>query len=205
MKYSDLDKSKKAFIFELDDVLYPAKDYYYQVYYLFAALLEYTELFDAKKATDLMVQTYNAEGPAVVFDRLCEKFHVNELYRGRFNELLNTARLPLKLLLFKNMLTLLQDIVVERNKIFIVTNGDPRQQLNKIKQTEWNGLERYLTVYFADEIAPKPRPDTILRLLSEHQLQKSDMLMIGASDTDSFCAEIGGLDYLNAKDFLVQD
>ena len=62
MKYSDLDKRKKAFIFELDNVLYPEKDYLYQVYYLFAALMEYTELLDAKTATDVMVNTYNTRG-----------------------------------------------------------------------------------------------------------------------------------------------
>ena len=35
--YNDVDPRKKAFIFELDNVLYPEKDYIYQVYYLFAA------------------------------------------------------------------------------------------------------------------------------------------------------------------------
>jgi hypothetical protein len=58
MNYSHIDKRKKAFIFELDNVLYPEKDYLYQVYYLFAALLEYTEFIDAKKTTDLLVNTY---------------------------------------------------------------------------------------------------------------------------------------------------
>ena len=35
MKYSDIDPRKAAFIFEMDNVLYPEKDYLYQVYYLF--------------------------------------------------------------------------------------------------------------------------------------------------------------------------
>jgi len=39
MNYKDIDKRKKAFIFELDNVLYPEKDYLYQVYYLFASML----------------------------------------------------------------------------------------------------------------------------------------------------------------------
>ncbi|RYY34080.1 MAG: haloacid dehalogenase, partial [Sphingobacteriaceae bacterium] len=36
MKYSDIDPRKQAFVFELDNVLYPEKDYLFQVYYLFA-------------------------------------------------------------------------------------------------------------------------------------------------------------------------
>ena len=40
IKYSEIDPRKDAFIFELDDVLYPEKDYLYQIYYLFTAFLE---------------------------------------------------------------------------------------------------------------------------------------------------------------------
>jgi phosphoglycolate phosphatase-like HAD superfamily hydrolase len=202
MKYSDLDKRKKAFIFELDNVLYPEKDYLYQVYYLFAALMEYTELLDAKTATDVMVDTYNSEGKDRVFDRLKEKINVDEKYRENFNQLLLTAKLPLKLLLYENMLTLLQEIVIDRKKLFIVTNGDPQQQLNKIKHTEWHGLEVYLTAYFADEIAAKPEPDTIDRLLKEHDLLRRDVLMIENSETDRLCADVCGIDCINAEEFL---
>ena len=56
----------------------------------------------------------------------------------------------------------MQEIVVDRKKIFIVTNGNPEQQLNKIKQTEWHGLEPYLTCYFADEIAQNPKQTVLI-------------------------------------------
>ncbi|WP_259066959.1 HAD family hydrolase [Mucilaginibacter sp. X4EP1] len=202
MKYSDIDSRKNAFIFELDDVLYPEKDYLFQVYYLFASLLEYTELIDAKETTDLMVNAYNTQGKDSVFDYIKEQLNINEKYRQNLENLLITAKLPLKLLLYANMLTLLQDIVVDRKKIFIVTNGDPRQQLNKIKQTEWHGLEKYLTTYFADEIMPKPEPDVIDQLLKQHNLQRREVLMIGNSETDQLCAGACGIDYLSATDFL---
>ncbi len=202
MKYSDIDSRKNAFLFELDNVLYPEKDYLFQVYYLFAGLLEYTELIDAKETTDLMVNAYNTQGKDGVFDYIKEKLNINEKYRQNLEDLLITAKLPLKLLLYANMLTLLQDIVVDRKKIFIVTNGDPRQQLNKIKQTEWHGLEKYLTAYFADEIFSKPEPDVIDELLKQHNLQRREVLMIENSETDRLCADACGIDYLNAADFL---
>jgi len=202
MKYSDLDKRKKAFIFELDNVLYPEKDYLYQVYYLFAGLIEYTELVDAGAATDLMVNTYNTEGLDMVFNRLKDKMNVDEKYRDNFNHLLTTARLPLKLLLYENMLNLLQEIVIDRKKLFIVTNGDPLQQLNKIKHTDWHGLEHYLTVYFAYEIAAKPEPDIIHVLLKDHDLLRRDILMIENSETDRLCADVCGIDYMNVEEFL---
>ena len=196
MKYSDFDKRKNAFIFGLDDVIYPEKDYLFQVYYMFTGFLEYTELIDAKPITDFMVATYLDEGKDVVFDRTKEKFGIDEKYRINFHHLLHTVKLPLKLLVYQHVLDLMQEIVVDRKNIFIVTNGNPAQQLNKIKQTEWHGLEPYLTCYFAEETTPKPEPDVIHLLMKDHNIARKDLVMIGNSDTDSLCAEATGIDYI---------
>ena len=201
IKYKDIDPRKEAFIFELDDVLYPEKDYLYQVYYLFTAFLEYTELIDAKEATSLMIDTYLSEGKEMVFDRLKETFNIDEKYRFNFDHLNITAKLPLKLLLDQNMLNLMQDIVIDRKQLFILTNGDPTQQLNKIKQTEWHGLEPYLTCYFADETAPKPETDSVDLLIKNHKLQRRNVLMIGNSDIDRQCADASGIDLLKPVEF----
>jgi FMN phosphatase YigB (HAD superfamily) len=201
IRYADLDPRKEAFIFELDNVLYPAKDYYYQVFYLFGALIEYSLLIDAKEATNLMIDAYLAHGIDEVFDNLKKSINLEEKFRDNFNLLSNTAKLPLKLLLYQDMLKLLQDIVVDRKKIFIVTNGNPIRQLNKIKQTEWHGLEPYLTCYFANETAPKPETDSIDTLIMDHGLQRRAILMIGNSETDEQCAQSSGIDFMVANQF----
>lgn len=205
MTYSDIDKRKSAFIFELDNVIYPEKDYLFQVYYLFASAIEYTDLVDAKATTDLMVATYIEEGNDVVFDRIKEKLGIDEKYRKSFEHLLLTAKLPLKLLVYKNVLELLQEIVVDRKKIFIVTNGNPQQQLNKIRQTEWNGLEPYLTCYFTSESRPKPETDAIELIIKEHDLNRRDIMMVGATNIDSLCAEAVGVDYKDVNAFLANN
>jgi FMN phosphatase YigB (HAD superfamily) len=196
IRYSDLDPRKEAFIFELDNVLYPEKDYLYQVYYLFASFLEYTEQIDAKEATDFMVATYLDKSKYAVFDKLQLQFNLEQKYAANFERLNRTARLPLKLLLFEDMLKLLQEIVVDRKKIFIVTNGDPGQQLNKIKQTDWNGLEPYLTCYFANETMPKPETDCVDMLIKDHNLKRRNIVMIGNADEDVQCAEAAGIDFI---------
>ncbi len=202
MNYNDIDSKKKVFLFELDDVLYPSKDYLYQVYYLFANLLEYTEHIDAAQTTNLLIDAYLKNGKENVFDCLKDTLNVGEKYRKNLNSLMLEAKLPLKLLLYKNMLKLLQDIVVDRKIPFIVTNGNPAQQLNKIKQTEWHGLENYLKVYFADEIIPKPEPDVINLLINDHGIQRRDIVLIENSETDRLFAEVCGLDYFNVQEFL---
>lgn len=201
IRYSDIDPRKEAFIFELDDVLFPEKDYLYQIYYLFTAFLEYTELINAKEATSFMIDAYLSEGKEIVFDRLKKKFTIDEKYRHNFEHLNITAKLPLKLLLDQDLLKLLQDIVIDRKRIFILTNGIPEQQLNKIKQTEWEGLEPYLTCYFANEIAPKPETDSIDLLIKNHNLQRRNVLMIGNSDIDRQCADASGIDLIKPIEF----
>ncbi|MDB5144339.1 MAG: haloacid dehalogenase [Mucilaginibacter sp.] len=201
IKYSDIGSRKEAFIFELDDVLYPEKDYLYQVYYLFASFLEYTELVDLQEATSFMINTYSLEGKGVVFDRLKQKFKLDEKYTYNFNHLNLKAKLPAKLLLYQDMLNLMQEIVIDRKQLFILTNGDPEQQLNKIKQTEWHGLEPYLTCYFANETAPKPETDSIDLLIKNHKLQRRNILMIGNSDIDRECADASGVDLIKPIEF----
>lgn len=205
MTYNDIDKRKTAFIFELDNVIYPEKDYLFQVYYLFASAIEYTDLVNAKTTTDLMVATYLEEGNEVVFDRVKEKLGIDEKYRKSFEHLLLTAKLPLKLLVYKNVLNLLQEIVIDRKKIFIVTNGNTQQQLNKIKQTEWNGLEPYLICYFTYESKPKPETDAIELLIKEHNLNRRDIMMVGATNVDSLCAEAIGIDYTDVNAILTSN
>lgn len=194
--YTQIDARKKAFVFELDDVLYPEKDYLLQVYYLFAGFLELKEMLDAGIVTKLMTDTYNQSGPAQVFNSVRERFLIDEQYRYNFDLLHQTARLPLKLLLYKDALTLLQEMVIDRKQIFILSNGDPLQQLNKIKQVEWHGLENYLTCYFADEIKPKPEPDALHHILKNHGFERRDVVMIGNTTADELCAAACGVDYL---------
>ncbi len=198
MKYNEFDNHKQAFIFELDNVLYPEKDYLYQVYYLFSNLLEYTTMADAKKTTAILVNAQVEKGKALAFDELKEKAGIDETYRAKLNELMQTAKLPLKLLLFNEMLTFLQDIIIDRKQLFIVTNGNPLMQLNKIKQTEWHGLEKYLKVFFAEETRPMPESDIVDLLLNTNKLKRKEVLMIGKSPESSLCAKNSGIDYIDA-------
>ena len=203
LKYKDLDHEKKVFIFELDDVLYPERDYLLQIYYLFSNFIEFTEAFPpAVDLIEFFKKTYAHHGDDGIFDRVKEAFGINEKYRDNFDRLYFTARLPLKLLLFSNVLTLLQEIVIDRKGIFIITNGKPEIHINKIMQTEWNGLEKYLKVYYAQEINQKPEPDVLSYILKEHNLLRKDLLIIGATETDKELAISNGVDYLKISEFM---
>ena len=202
LTYSNIDPAKKGFIFELDNVLYPEREYLLQVYYLFANFIEFTETVPtSKELIDFLKTAYETHGSTGLFERASEMFGIDQKYKENFDKLHYTARLPLKLVLYKSMLALLQEMVVDRKQIFLVTNGKPEVQLNKIKQTEWNGLESYLTVYFAEEIKSKPETDVLELILNKHQLLRKELVIIGNSDIDREFALAAGVDFINSSDF----
>ncbi|PWS28538.1 haloacid dehalogenase [Pedobacter yonginense] len=188
-------KDKQVVIFELDDVLFPEKDYLLQVYYLFAQFIEYSEQKSAQAILDFMRLEYESNGAEQLFEKTAIQFDLADSYKHNFDLLHQNARLPLKLLLFKNMLAFMQELVVDRKKIFIVTAGNPIQQLNKIKQTEWNGLEKYLTVFFVDELE-KPKSEIYQNLLFNNNLSPKDALVVGANKFDEAQSKLINIPYI---------
>lgn len=203
LTYVDLDSKKKGYAFELDNVLYPEKDYLLQVYYLFANFIEFTETIPtAEELTSFFKTAYELHGSKKLFDRAQDAFGIQEKYRSNFEKLHLTAKLPLKLLMFDQMLSLLQQIVVDRKQLFLVAHGNPVEQLNKIRQIEWNGLEKYLRVYFAEEIKVETNKDVLEYILEKHDLKRKDVLMVGATKKDKDIATSNGVDYIKVDQFL---
>lgn len=149
--FEKLLKDKKAIFFTLDDVLFPEKDYLLQVYYLFSEFMAYTVQADAGKIVDFMKDVYEESGAEDIFEKVASKFDLPTTYKQNFNLLHENARLPLKLLLYKDTLTLLKEMQQKGISIILIAQGAPLIAINKIKQTEWNGLEGDLKVYFTFE------------------------------------------------------
>lgn len=167
---------KKALIITLDDALYPKKDYLLQVYYLFSEFMAYSEQIDAKAIVDFMSKEYLESGEQNLFAKTAAKFNIPDQYERNFDLLFETARLPLKLLLFKGVLELLQEAVMDRVRIFILADGNPAEAINKIKQIEWNGLQDYLKVYFTAEYENSV-VNAIDGVLVEEGIEKEDVVM----------------------------
>nr|WP_121271532.1 HAD family hydrolase [Pedobacter schmidteae] len=188
---------KQVFIFELDNVIYPEKDYLLQVYYLFAQFIEYGEQIPAAEILKYMEQTFLEGGDVDMFAKTAARFNIPEKYQVNFDMLLHSVRLPLKLLIYDEVLRFLQSIVTERKHIFLFVQGNPAMQLNKIKQTEWNGLEQYLRVFFTAEY--EPENDALKLILEQEGLKTDEVLLIGVSAFAETHASAVKADYLNVN------
>lgn len=202
MNFSNYTNDKKAFIFGLDNVIYPEKDYLLQVYYLYTEFLSYIAQMDSAAILSFMQLEFTANGSKDIFEKTASKFNIDSKYKENFQLLHQNARLPLKLLLYKQVLEFLQEVVVERKGIFLLVDGNPIMQLNKIKQMEWHGLEKYLKVYFTEEFDAQPSEKVINFMIEAHQLNKQEVLMIGASKADEDYAKQLDIDFININILL---
>lgn len=153
MLYKDFPSEKKAFLFELDDVIFPKRDYLLQVYYLFANFLEFSETFPPQ--SDLVSFFKNHlenQGEELIFEHAQETFQFDVKYKEHFERLFVNAVLPAKLLINDDMKDFLQTVIDDDKQICILTKGNPLMQLNKIKHIEWGALASKLKVYFIDEL-----------------------------------------------------
>jgi len=193
----------RAFIFELDDVLYPEKDYLLQVYYLFAQFIEYTAQIAGPEMVSFMEESYLKEGPVGIYERTAAQFGFGDTYRVNFDLLLKNARLPLKLLLYAPVLSFLQEIQAAGKPLFLLVEGDPAQQLNKIRQLEWNGLEQYLKVYFAAETASRSAAEMLGIIVSAHLLKPEDILFVSKGKKGNIPPDLNKINFLPINKLFV--
>lgn len=198
MTKRDYINTYQGFIFELDNVLYPEKDYWLQVYYLFAQFIEYSEQKEGEEIVRFMGEIYHKEGNVNIFAKTAERFNLPEKYQVNFDLLQQNARLPLKLLLFAPVLEFLQLVRESGKPICLLVDGDPVMQLNKIRQIEWNGLEQYLKVYFIAEMEGGIA-ETLERIRAESGLNSEDIVVIGKLKDDNDLA------FFNTFNFLITD
>jgi phosphoglycolate phosphatase-like HAD superfamily hydrolase len=185
---------KSTFIFELDQVLIPEKEYDLQVYYLFTNFIEYLETFpNANEMLEFISKRYELHGKQNMFNELVSVFGIDKKYEENLALLFSNAKLPLKILLYKEALELLEDLVANRKNIYILTAGNPQTQLNKITQTEWNGLDQYLKVYFVDEYEQKPSAKALEILINENNIDRDKVVLFGLNQTDKQMATNFGI------------
>lgn len=196
-------KDSEAFIFQFDNVVYPEKDYLLQVYYLFAQFIEYGEQIEAKEIIRFMEITYVKEGEDHIFEKTAKEFNIPEKYKMNFDLLQQNARLPLKLLLFAPVLELMKKIVASGKKLFLLADGDPLKQLNKIRQAEWNGIEQHLTVYFTAEIADGSIPDAVISIIVKHELDQAKLSFVGNGETNKNIALSHKIKFLSIEKLLL--
>ncbi|RZK78353.1 MAG: haloacid dehalogenase [Pedobacter sp.] len=202
MSSINLLEENETFIFDLDDVLYPEKDYLLQVYYLFAQFMEYAEQISANEVLAAMKEIFENEGHDGIFEKTAKQFNLPEKYKVNFELLMQGIRLPLKLVLFEKVLLFLNNAVTRNKKILLYISGNPEMQLNKIKQIEWHEIASHLTVYFAEELSDESGISGLEFLVKKYHLDCAVTLVVGNSESVKYAAENTKINYLSVDKLL---
>lgn len=156
MDLAKLKLDKDLYLFELDDVLFPRRDYIIQVYYLFSSFYEFTEgTVEANTMAQFMAKIYDLHGESEVYLATKTMFNIDDKYEENFHRLIANAQIPLKLELSLQVRDLLLDLTNSTKQIAILTKGNPTEQLNKLRFIDWgpfDKLKESLKVYFVDEL-----------------------------------------------------
>ncbi|MFZ4863857.1 HAD family hydrolase [Sphingobacterium sp. Mn56C] len=179
-----LDKTGKLYVFGLDDVLFPRKDFILQVYYLFASFYEFTEQsVTAKDMLSTMKKVYEHHGEDAVFPALQALYQIDDKYKENFERLQANAALPLPLLIYPKLEELLAELRSQGKAIAILADGNPVEQLNKIRFIDWGinqDLRKEIKLFFKEELAF--RDLEVLPYLAElYQIETKDIVLVDTS------------------------
>lgn len=191
------------FIFDLDNTIYNEDNY------LFDAYRNISE-FIAGKVPALNVdelnltlrKLYEVEGRSNLFNKFLDVFELDHEYLPDCIQILRSFKAINKYKIYQQAKTVIEELIIRGKSIYVLTNGNPGQQRNKIRNINWEDIEKSLTFVFADELEPKPSPAGIEHILVAAGIEKNKSIMIGDSEIDGDCARNGGIHFIYAEDLF---
>lgn len=179
-------------IFDLDDTLIHERDYLFAGYKVIANKLGKNSI-EANRMFLFLRDNFELGFRTGLFDSMIQYFGLS------FNELpfmiglLRDLDLKTGLSITNEGKAILKILKTQKKKYTIITNGNPKQQANKIRQIVWGSLPKPSKVIFANEFKPKPSIESF-RHLQINFCQKK-ILMIGDSDIDRDFASKAKIDF----------
>ena len=191
--------SYKVYLFDLDNTLYDENRYLFESYKLVAKNISDITKIAYEEVFTNIINIFIRDGRSKLFDRLIECYALQGNSLNEFLEILRTITLEEKLVLFHKVKFVLKQLLEANKKIIIVTNGNPIQQQNKIRQIEWEGINNKIVFVYANEIVKKPSLKLFMFLKSKYNLIEGQTIMIGDSIIDETFASNSKISFINIK------
>lgn len=188
------------YIFDLDNTIYKEEDYLFEAYKNIAASIAWKIPSLNKEELFLTLRRlYETDGRILLFDNFLNKYGIDQRYLQECIHILRSFKAVKKYRIFPVVKKALRELVSQGKPVFILTNGNPEQQRNKIKNINWEGIERSMTFVFANEFEPKPSSAGVEYILNISGIERNKAVMIGDSEIDHNCAENSGLAFIDVK------
>ena len=184
-------------IFDLDNTLYPETNFLFRAYDEIA-----NKLYpDEAEAVSLFLQTnFTQNGRQHLFDKMIMRFPNDGLTIDIILEVLRNSVFENSLSLYPWFLKFCQ-FTDDKFVLRVITNGNARQQKNKIKSLKWPATIHTKEFIFADEHEAKPNTASFKALTDWDNL--TDPLYVGDSAVDKSFADALGISFLPAQTLIV--
>jgi HAD superfamily hydrolase (TIGR01549 family) len=201
---SDLYKYS-LFIFDLDNTIYNEEDYLFQAYKAISQKLEeFTNRHNKNDLFVLIMDIYRKKGREKLFDKFLAGSGLDSGYLPVCLKILRTFNPDKQIEINPKMEKILWSLLEKQKQIFVLTNGNPDQQRNKIRNIQWKGIDEKITFIFANEIEPKPSPEGIRHILKLTGIEKDKTILIGDSEVDLECASRGEIRFVSIADLAIK-
>lgn len=187
-------------IFDLDNTIYDERQYLFKAYEQIARFCKSNFNIGFEESYEFLTNSFIREGRKQLFNKFCDKFNLELDKIGEFLGILRSVELDAKLLPFDYFIPLCRKLFYHNIQVAIITNGNPEQQINKMKQIEFNGLINSSHLIFANDTNPKPAIDSFLQLKDKIQINKA--LYIGDSTVDYYFALNCEIPFLNVVNLM---
>lgn len=188
-------QSYQLFIFDLDNTLYAENDYLFGAYSELANRIGNAENKEA--ITAFLKERFISQGRQGLFNALFDAFKLEDQHLKTALEILRNHTPAAKYNVYEHMLTLILALKHHNKALVLLTNGNVQQQKNKIKHLSPDLTQLFNSIVYANEIAPKPAPESILHILEVTGYPKHKTIMIGDSSTDAAAAKTAGIDFMD--------
>lgn len=196
LEYSRFTKYK-LIIFDLDDTLYPERDYLFAAYDSIAKLVADRSGSNERVYSEYLKNTFINGGRSNLFDSFIHEFNLSNTVS--IQEMLLILRTnSCELSLYRKAKDLLDYLQKESVMFVIFTNGNLTQQRNKIACLKLKENYPSVDVYYAAEYESKPSPVGIYAILRDYNVDSKKALVVGDSATDHGAAKAAGIDYLDS-------
>lgn len=186
----------KVFVFDLDDTIYDETEFLFSAYRFISDYIAGKSGEKAVKYETFLIHSFKTFGREKLFDRLIADFQLCDVVTvEELLQLLRSHKVPLTI--HEKVLSFLRKLIREDKQIFILTNGHPVQQRNKIQGLGLSRILPGIKIIYANEYEPKPSPYCINRIIEHDKVSRSEILVIGDSETDRLTAENANVDFLN--------
>jgi putative hydrolase of the HAD superfamily len=187
----ELSKSR-SLIFDLDNTIYNEREFLFHAYRNISKWINDNFGCNEREVFNFLSNTFLLSGRRQIFDKLQSEFQIKEatFITTCLKVLRNTVVFPL-IQPYPYFPKFIKKI--KGNLVFIITNGTPDQQKNKIKSINW-GIGCNKKVVYANLYLPKPSSESFLYLKKEYDLKQP--IYIGNLPEDYLFAQNCGVDFI---------